>query len=43
MEKRYDIETLSIDRLLNNEHFLEKSCRKCAPEASPRPLFDFGK
>ena len=23
--------------------FMEKSCRKCALEASPRPLFYFGK
>ena len=22
---------------------MEKSCRKCAPKASPRPLFNFGK
>ena len=22
---------------------IEKSCRKCAPKASPRPLFTFGK
>ena len=21
---------------------MEKSCRKCAPKASPRPLFTFG-
>ena len=21
---------------------MEKSCRKCKPKASPRPLFDFG-
>ena len=38
-EKRYDIETLSIDRALNKE----KSCRKCAPKASPKPIFNFGK
>ena len=23
--------------------FMEKSCRKCEPKASPRPLFNFGK
>ena len=40
---RYDIENLSIDRVLNTEHFMEKSCRKCAPKASPRPLFNFAK
>ena len=22
---------------------MEKSCKKCAPKASPRPLFNFGK
>ena len=22
---------------------MEKSCRECAPKASPRPLFNFGK
>ena len=22
---------------------MEKSCRKCAPKASPRPLFNFAK
>ena len=38
-EKRYDIETLSIDRALNKE----KSCRKYAPKASPKPIFNFGK
>ena len=28
----YDIETLSIDRVLNEENFMEKSCRKYAPK-----------
>ena len=42
-EKRYDIKTLTIDRVLNRKHFLEKSCRKCAPKASTRFLFNFGK
>ena len=42
-EKRYDIETLAIDTLLNKEHFMEKSCRKYAPKASPRSFFYFGK
>ena len=23
--------------------FIEKSCRKCAAKASPRPLYNFGK
>ena len=31
--------TLSIDRVLNKEHFMEKSHQKWAPKASPRPLF----
>ena len=35
----YDIETLSIDRVLNKEHFMEKSCRKYAPKVSPWPFF----
>ena len=38
---RCDIETLSIDREFNKEHFMEKSRRKCAPKTSPRPLFNF--
>ena len=42
-EKRYDIETLAIDTVLIRNIFMEKSCRKCAPKASPRPLFYFGK
>ena len=42
-EKSYDIETLSIDRVLNKEHFYGKIIRKCAPKASPEPLFYFGK
>ena len=33
--KRYDIETLSIVRALNKEHFHGQSWRKCAPKASP--------
>ena len=35
---RCDIETLSIDRVLNKEHFMETSCRKCARKAIPRPF-----
>ena len=38
-ENRYGIETLSVDTVLNEEHFMEKACRKCAPKVSPRPLF----
>ena len=42
-EKRHDIETLSIDRVLNKEHLHKKPCRKYAPKANSRPLFNFGK
>ena len=38
----YDIETLSIERVLNKETFLEKANRKCALKASTKPLFYFG-
>ena len=40
---RYDIETLSIDRVLNKKHFMKKTCRKCASIASPKPLSTFAK
>ena len=40
-EIRCEIETLSIDIMLNKEKFMGKSCRKCAPKASPRLLFNF--
>ena len=39
-KRRYDIETLSIDRAANNI-FIRKLCRKCASKASPRLLFYF--
>ena len=42
-EKRYEIETLSIDIELIRNIFTKKSCRKCASKASPKPLFNFGK
>ena len=42
-EKRYGIGTLSIDRVLNKEHFLQKSSREFARRACPRPLFNFVK
>ena len=35
MEKRHDIDTLLIDRILNKYIFTKKSCRKCTPKASP--------
>ena len=38
-----DIEILSIDRVSNTEHFMENSCRKCAPKPSPRSFFSFVK
>ena len=41
--KRFDIEICSIDRILCKEIFMGKICMKYAPEASPRPLFSFGK
>ena len=37
----YDIKILSIIRVSNKEYFHEKSCRKCAPKASPRTLLNF--
>ena len=40
-EIRWDIETLSIIRVSNKEHFYLKSCTKCASTAIPRPLFNF--
>ena len=41
-KKRYDIETLSVDRVLNKERFYGKSYMKYTPEASRRSLFNFG-
>ena len=41
-EKKYEIETLAIDRVLIKNVCMEKLCRKCAPKASPRPLVYFG-
>ena len=35
----YVIETFSIDRKLNKEHFMGKSCRRYAPKPSLIPLF----
>ena len=29
----------STDRVLNKDIFMEKSCRKCAPKASLKPVF----
>ena len=37
-EKRYDIEILSIDRVLDEEHFH----KKIMPKPTPRLLFNFG-
>ena len=41
-EKRYDIESLSTDIVLDRGNLYEKPCRKCAPKANPRPFFNFG-
>ena len=41
--KRYVIETFSIDRVLNKGYFHGKTMQKCAPKASPRPLFTSSK
>ena len=38
-EKRYDIETLAIDRVLNKEHFYRKIMQKCAPKLVPHPFW----
>ena len=38
-KKRYDIEALSIDRVLNKKPFY----RKYEPKVIPRSLFNFGK
>ena len=35
-ERRHDIETLSVDRVLEKEHFVTGSCKKCAPKTIPR-------
>ena len=40
--KSCGIETLSIDRVVNMEHFYQKLKHQCAPKASPRPFFNFG-
>ena len=37
-KKKYDIETLATDKVLNKEHFYGK----IIPKASPRLLFYFG-
>ena len=41
-EKRYAIETLSIDTKLNIKHFYGKIMLKMRTKASPRPFFNFG-
>ena len=38
MEKRYDIETFSTDRLVKKDYFYGKIMQKIAPKASPRPF-----
>ena len=41
IEKKYEIATLWIDRVLSRENFYENSCRKYAPKASSKLLFNF--
>ena len=41
LKKEIGCDILSIIRVSKKEHFMEKSCRKCAPKASPRSLFNF--
>ena len=43
MESRTDIETWSIDRVLNKGYYIEKVCRNCVLKISSTPLFNFGK
>ena len=43
MEERCDIETLSIDRVLNKGHFYRKPYRKYVPKAILRSIPNFGK
>ena len=42
-ESKSDIETLSIDRVINKKLFMVKVCGKCAPKTSLKSLFNFGK
>ena len=43
-KKRYDFEILSIDRVLNNEHFLWKNhAENVRQKLVPDPFFYFGK
>ena len=36
-EKRYDIESFSVNRVLKiRKLFMEKSCKNCKPKAIPR-------
>ena len=37
-ERRSDIETWWIDRVLNKEHLIENVCRKCAQKIDPDPF-----
>ena len=40
-EGRSDIETWSINRVVNKERFNRKVCRKCTTKTVPRPFFNF--
>ena len=39
-QKRYEIATLSTSIVLVKEHLYANTCRKYAPKANPRPLFN---
>ena len=41
-EKRYNIETLPIEKVLNKGNFHGKTSRKYVSKASPRPFSNFG-
>ena len=42
-QRRSDIKTWSIDKVLYKENFRGEICRKLEPEISPTLLFDFSK
>ena len=42
-KKGMTLKLCPLTEYLIRNNFKEKSSRGCAPKASPRPLFDFGK
>ena len=40
-QKKYGIDTLSVDRILSKEYFYGKIMQKYFPKGSPRPPFNF--